>query len=71
MGAAPAWGGVAASGGASQDVIAAAMREALVGLAWETDVGTFARLVEPGVSAATTQRAQATVRGQSAQTKRW
>lgn len=65
-----ALGGAGASG-EGKEVIAAAMREALTGLAWETDVGTFARLVEPGVSAATTQRAQATVRGQSAMTKRW
>lgn len=64
-------GGAAASGGVSAPALAAAVREALVGLAWETDIGTFARLVEPGVSAATTQRAQATVRGQSAMTKRW
>lgn len=66
-----AYGGANGMGGASKEVIAAAMREALTGLAWETDVGTFARLVEPGVSVASSQRAQATVKGQSAMTKRW
>lgn len=64
-------GGVAASGGASSPALAAAMREALTGLAWDIDGHTVARLVEPGVSAATTQRAQATVRGQSAMSRRW
>ena len=63
--------GPAGASGVGKGEIAAAMREALTGLAWETDVGTFARLVEPGVSAATSQRAQATVRGQSAMNKRW
>lgn len=57
--------------GASVPVLAAAVREALVGLAWDIDGHTVAELVEPGVSAATTQRAVATVRGQSAMSKRW
>ena len=62
-------GGTAASN--SRQELASAMREALTGLAWETDVGTFARLVEPGVSAASSQRAVATVRGQGAASRRW
>lgn len=57
--------------GASVPVLAAAVREALVGLAWDIDGHTVAELVEPGVSQATTQRAVATVRGQSAMSKRW
>lgn len=63
-------GGPGASG-ASVPVLAAAVREALVGLAWDIDGHTVAELVEPGVSQATTQRAVATVRGQSAMSKRW
>jgi len=58
-------------GGADVDVMAAAMREALVGLAWDIDGERFATLVEPGVSQETSRRAAATVRGQAAAVKGW
>lgn len=64
-------GGAGASGGLTAGVIADAMREALTGLAWEIGADKVAELVEPGVSRQTQQRAQATVRGQSALTRRW
>ena len=64
-------GGAGASGGASAPVIAAAVREALVGLAWEIGTDKVAELVEPGVSRQTQQRAVATVKGQSSLTRRW
>lgn len=64
-------GGAGASGGLTAGMIAGAVREALTGLAWEIGADKVAELVEPGVSRQTQQRAQATVKGQSALTKRW
>lgn len=64
-------GGIYAGGGADVDVMAAAMRQALMGLAWDIDGERFATLIEPGVSQETSRRAAATVQGQAAAVKGW
>lgn len=60
-----------AYGGMDTESMAAAMREALVGLAWDIDGERFATLIEPGVSQETSRRAAATVRGQASKVKGW
>lgn len=58
-------------GGIDIDVMAQAMRQALMGLSWAIGYDEIARLVEPGVSQETSRRAEATVRGQASIVKGW